>query len=315
MAGAFVRDCDVGGVGLVMHFESIDWFPVDHKATATGWEAGLALYKESHRLQQTQDAHERRCAELLGRVCETNVKGTTAADPAADPGAELIYILNNFHIPLFGQFVTAQSALPAFRDKTEALGIHCQDIEWFSRHAMLKFTLQMCTKQGFMPADVLSEATRHAERLVELAPGNPASHELRSYVHMHNTEQDLDIACGSMKAAMQIAEAAKDDVGVLLYAQQVMYFMLWKFNSTPSKTREALSLEKSLSGVLHTVKESEEHIREARASESVCDVVQSMASSRLTAAKCRNNRSSTATPAAQHPGTPLVLQRDRCCQL
>ena len=54
MAGAFVRDCDVGGVGLVMHFESIDWFPVDHKATATGWEAGLALYKESHRLQQTQ---------------------------------------------------------------------------------------------------------------------------------------------------------------------------------------------------------------------------------------------------------------------
>ncbi len=31
----------------------------------------------------------------------------------------------------------------------------------------------------------------------------------------------------SMKAAMQIAEAAKDDVGVLLYAQQVMYFMLW----------------------------------------------------------------------------------------
>ncbi len=30
-----------------------------------------------------------------------------------------------------------------------------------------------------------------------------------------------------MKAAMQIAEAAKDDVGVLLYAHQVMYFMLW----------------------------------------------------------------------------------------
>ncbi len=78
-------------------------------------------------------------------MCETNVKGTTAADPAADPGAELIYILNNFHIPLFGQFVTAQSALPAFRDKTEALGIHCQDIEWFSRHAMLKITLQVCT--------------------------------------------------------------------------------------------------------------------------------------------------------------------------
>ena len=47
-----------------------------------------------------------------------------------------------------------------------------------------------------MPADVLSEATRHAERLVELASGNPASHELRSYVHMHNAEQDLDVACG-----------------------------------------------------------------------------------------------------------------------
>ncbi len=53
----------------------------------------------------------------------------------------------------------------------------------------------MCTKQGFMPADVLSEATRHAERLVELAPGNPASHELRSYVHMHDAQQDLGVAC------------------------------------------------------------------------------------------------------------------------
>ena len=30
-----------------------------------------------------------------------------------------------------------------------------------------------------------------------------------------------------MQAAMHVAEAAKDDVGVLLYAQQVMYFMLW----------------------------------------------------------------------------------------
>jgi len=37
-----------------------------------------------------------------------------------------------------------------------------------------------------------------------------------------------------------------------------------KFNSTPSKTRDALSLEKSLSGVLHTVKEAEEHIRYSR---------------------------------------------------
>ncbi len=30
-----------------------------------------------------------------------------------------------------------------------------------------------------------------------------------------------------MQVAMHIAEAATDDVGVLLYAQQVMYFMLW----------------------------------------------------------------------------------------
>jgi len=73
------------------------------------------------------------------------VKGTRAADPAADPAAELISILNSFHIPLFGQFVSAQSALPAFREKTEALGMQCQDIEWFSRAAMLKITLQVGT--------------------------------------------------------------------------------------------------------------------------------------------------------------------------
>ena len=30
-----------------------------------------------------------------------------------------------------------------------------------------------------------------------------------------------------MQAAMHIAEAAKANVSVLLYAQQVMYFMLW----------------------------------------------------------------------------------------
>lgn len=54
MICAFQRDCDVGGVGLLMQFESIEWFPTDHKATATGWKAGLALYKESRRLQQTQ---------------------------------------------------------------------------------------------------------------------------------------------------------------------------------------------------------------------------------------------------------------------
>lgn len=78
-------------------------------------------------------------------MSDTNVKGTRAADPAADPGAELIYILNHFHIPLFGHFLNAQMALPAFRDKTEALGIQCQDIEWFLRAAMLKITLQVCT--------------------------------------------------------------------------------------------------------------------------------------------------------------------------
>ncbi len=54
MMSSFVRDCDVGGMGLVMQFESIDGFPVDHKATATGWEAASALYKESYRLLQTQ---------------------------------------------------------------------------------------------------------------------------------------------------------------------------------------------------------------------------------------------------------------------
>jgi hypothetical protein len=54
MVCAFQRDCDVGDMALLMQFENIDWFPIDHRATAIGWEAGLALYKESHRLQRTQ---------------------------------------------------------------------------------------------------------------------------------------------------------------------------------------------------------------------------------------------------------------------
>ena len=55
--------------------------------------------------------------------------------------------------------------------------------------------LQRCTKQGFMPPEVLSEAQRHAERLVNIAPDNPASHELKSYVVMHDIKMDLQEAC------------------------------------------------------------------------------------------------------------------------
>ena len=55
--------------------------------------------------------------------------------------------------------------------------------------------LQRCTKQGSMPPEVLSEAQRHAERLVHIAPDNPASHELKSYVLMHDVKMDLQEAC------------------------------------------------------------------------------------------------------------------------
>ncbi len=55
--------------------------------------------------------------------------------------------------------------------------------------------LQRCTKQGSMPPEILSEAQRHAERLVRIAPDNPASHELKSYVLMHDVETDLQEAC------------------------------------------------------------------------------------------------------------------------
>ena len=72
MICAFGRDCDVGGVGLVMQLESIEWFPVDHKATATGWEAGIALYKESRRLQQTQAS----TSVVAATTCMAVVTGT-----------------------------------------------------------------------------------------------------------------------------------------------------------------------------------------------------------------------------------------------
>ncbi len=55
--------------------------------------------------------------------------------------------------------------------------------------------LQTCTKQGGMPAGVLPEARRHAERLIELDPENPASHEMMSYVLMHDSHRPLEEAC------------------------------------------------------------------------------------------------------------------------
>jgi len=65
----------------------------------------------------------------------------------------------------------------------------------FSYNTYPMLALQKCTKQGSMPPEVLSEAQRHAERLVHIAPDNPASHELKSYVLMHDVKMDLQEAC------------------------------------------------------------------------------------------------------------------------
>lgn len=46
-----------------------------------------------------------------------------------------------------------------------------------------------------MPPGILAEAKRHADRLVSLAPDNPASYEIKSYVLMHDAKLDFDEAC------------------------------------------------------------------------------------------------------------------------
>lgn len=55
--------------------------------------------------------------------------------------------------------------------------------------------LQEAAKQGGMEDEVAAQAVRHADRLIKLAPDNPASYEFRAYTVMHSQDPAFDSAC------------------------------------------------------------------------------------------------------------------------
>ena len=64
-----------------------------------------------------------------------------------------------------------------------------------SKCAQPQVELQEAAKQGGMKDEVAAQAMRHADRLIELAPNNPASYEFRAYTVMHSLAPAFDSAC------------------------------------------------------------------------------------------------------------------------
>lgn len=58
-----------------------------------------------------------------------------------------------------------------------------------------RLPLQEAAKQGGMKDEVAVQAMRHADRLIKLAPDNPASYEFRAYIEMHSLDAAFDSAC------------------------------------------------------------------------------------------------------------------------
>ncbi len=64
-----------------------------------------------------------------------------------DPGAFLARLVTQVHFPLYTTFLVAMQSETDFTALAHSLGLRYQDIEWFSRAAMLKVILQVCLNQ------------------------------------------------------------------------------------------------------------------------------------------------------------------------
>lgn len=235
-----------GRSGVTYKYNSVKAFlqqGVQYQLLSTHWFSTLQILLHALFLPAPCDnvcqLSCRLCAVLFMRLG----RGVSSSSKKPDLGALLAQLMTRVHFPLYTTFLVAMHSVTDFTTVAHTLGLRYQDIEWFSRAAMLKVILQTCTKQGAMPAAVLAEARRHAARLVELMPDNPGSYEIMSYVLMHDAEQSLEDARSHMEVALLTAEDQDNDVGVMQYALQVMYFLLWGFIHTSDRAAELASMQ------------------------------------------------------------------------
>ena len=85
----------------------------------------------------------RLCAVLFMRLG----RGVSSSSKKPDLGALLAQLMTRVHFPLYTTFLVAMHSVTDFTTVAHTLGLRYQDIEWFSRAAMLKVTLQVCLNQ------------------------------------------------------------------------------------------------------------------------------------------------------------------------
>ncbi|KAL0019643.1 hypothetical protein WJX77_008172 [Trebouxia sp. C0004] len=141
----------------------------------------------------------------------------------------------------------------------DAYGLQYQDLEWFSRAAMVSAVLKEYKQAGkSMSTELTRKLTRHVKRMIALAPDNPAGYEMMSYVLMKNTST-LQEAAMNMRKAMSAAGANGDNTGVMQYALQCMYFMLWMHSMKPDSVEQRAELRQEIQPLLEAAQSAETH--------------------------------------------------------
>ena len=74
-------------------------------------------------------------------------RGFSSSSKNPDPGAFLAHLATRVHFPLYTTFLVAMHSVTDFTSVAHRLGLRYQDIERFSRAAMLKVILQVCLYQ------------------------------------------------------------------------------------------------------------------------------------------------------------------------
>ncbi|KAL3135334.1 hypothetical protein ABBQ32_007526 [Trebouxia sp. C0010 RCD-2024] len=191
-------------------------------------------------------------SEIFADRLQTLVRSFTNCRCQDQPTHTNFMELLPHHLYLCTQLVRVLHEIPSMRHTAEDIGLSYQDIEWFSRATMLRTVMLEAAKQGGMKDEVAVQAMRHADRLIKLAPDNPASYEFRAYIEMHSLDAAFDSACMYMQTAMRTAKQSGDELGAAQYTMQVMYCMLWKLSTSKSKNRrsDAIALEPELQQVL-----------------------------------------------------------------
>ncbi|KAL0047644.1 hypothetical protein WJX82_008306 [Trebouxia sp. C0006] len=200
--------------------------------------------------------------ELILRLCMGLYTETWSADNVTDD--QVKRWMDKYHIHTVSTFLNHKDYRPGLSCKlsctTSGLlkyGLSYHDLEWFSRGALVTAVLKAYKQPGMvMSSDLTNKMTRHAQRLIALAPKNPASFEMLSYVQMKNTDTLPDAAKYMLKAK-STAAANGDHVGVVRYGLQSLYFLLWMHSMKPNSEDNRAELEHEVQPVLEHVQSAE----------------------------------------------------------